>query len=395
MVYDGIERDARLVLRDLVPIENVVQSKDGRSYMMRLRPYRTIENRIDGIVLTFVDISGRLTAEKQLRDSEDRYRTLFNSIDEGFCVIEMIHDAQGRAIDYRLIDVNAAFERQTGLSGVIDKTMRSLVPDHEDHWFQSYDRVLRTGRAERFESPAKALGRYYEVFAFPVGRREDNKVGLLFNDVSERKQAETHLKLMVSELNHRVKNTLAVVQAIAQQSFSKNESVQSGRVAFEGRLAALAAAHNLLTRTHWEKTSLHELAAEVVSACSARADRFTLSGPQVYLQPGQALSIVMALHELCTNAMKYGALSDDKGKVRLEWSLQGDTPSKLKIEWQESDGPPVAPPIHRGFGSRMVERALAYELNGTVSLEFRHDGVVCIIEAPADEGIGVVGSLLS
>jgi two-component system CheB/CheR fusion protein len=131
LAYDGMERDAERALRELMPIEIVVESKEGRSYLMRVRPYRTAANRVEGVVISFVDISVRLGTEQQLRESEQKYHMLFDAIDEGFCIIELIFDERSHPIDYRFIDVNAAFERQTGLHDAVGKTMRSLVPEHE------------------------------------------------------------------------------------------------------------------------------------------------------------------------------------------------------------------------------------------------------------------------
>ncbi|MFL6579050.1 MAG: chemotaxis protein CheB [Povalibacter sp.] len=383
MVYDGIERDAQKVLRDLTPLESVVESKGGRSYMMRVRPYRTVEDRIDGVVITFVDISARLIAERQLIESERRYHMLFDSIDEGFCIIEVMFDADSNPVDYRFIDVNAAFERQTGLKSAMGKTMRSLLPAHEQSWFDIYGRIAVSKQAERFENYAAGLGRHYEVYAFPVSG-SDNRVGILFNDVTKRKESERHLRLMVAELDHRVKNTLAVVQAIAQQSFKHQDIDPGRRKAFEGRLAALAAAHNILTLTHWEKAALHDVVASVVASCGGREHRFDIQGPAIDLHASQAVPIAMALHELCTNAVKYGAFSVDRGRVKLEWSVTKAPETRLRMEWKEIDGPPVKVPTHRGFGSMMVEQALAYEFGGTATIQFLTDGVLCVIDGPMD-----------
>jgi two-component system CheB/CheR fusion protein len=382
MIYEGIERDARRVLRDLVPFETVVESKAGRSYMMRVRPYRTMDDRIDGIVITFVDITARLGAERQLRESEAQYRRLFDSIDEGFCVIDVIFDEQERPCDYRFIDVNEGFERQTGLVGAVGKTMRSLSPEHEQQWYEVYGRVAVTRQPQRFEQRAASLGRYYEVYAFPAGEPHERKVGILFNDVSVRKESEVHLKLMVDELNHRVKNTLAVVQAIAHQTFKQDGIAHEARHAFEGRLAALALAHDLLTQTHWEKASLRDIASRAAVGCGAGKQRFIAEGPDVDLHAGLAVSIAMALHELCTNAVKYGAFSTEGGRVYLRWEIVKFPQPTLRIVWEEQGGPSVTPPSRRGFGSMMVEHALAHEFKGSARIEFMPQGVVCTIEGP-------------
>jgi two-component sensor histidine kinase len=198
-------------------------------------------------------------------------------------------------------------------------------------------------------------------------------------DIHDRKRAEEHTKLLLNELNHRVKNTLAVVQGIAQQTFKDTDPV--GRQAFEGRLAALSKAHSLLTERSWSPAPLRAIVADVSHVCGAARDRIRAEGPDVMLSPRQALSIAMALHELCTNAVKYGALSNDSGVVNFTWGVRDGV---LEMHWRESGGPKVEAPKARGYGSRMIERALAHDLQGTARLDFRPEGVVCVIDAPLE-----------
>jgi two-component sensor histidine kinase len=212
---------------------------------------------------------------------------------------------------------------------------------------------------------------------------------VLFNDVSVRKEHEAHLRLMVDELNHRVKNTLAVVQAIAQQTFKRDDIEISARRAFEGRLIALAQAHNLLTQSHWEKAALEDVAVVITNRCGSRDGSFHIEGPKVDLQVHQAVPIAMALHELCTNAIKYGSLSNDSGTVYLTWQVSPGSPSMLRIEWREQGGPPVQPPARKGFGSKRVEGALAQELSGQAKIEFNPEGVRCVIEGPLQTAVPV------
>lgn len=295
----------------------------------------------------------------------------------------MIFEPQQRPYDFKFVEVNAAFERHTGLKDVVGKTIRSLVPDFEEYWYETYGRVVLTRQPERFEHRSAALGRFYEGYAFALP--EDSRIGVLFMDVSTRKEGELHLKLMVDELNHRVKNTLAVVQSIAQLTFKENTVTRDATRAFLGRLTSLAVAHNLLTRTHWEKASLQEVVQGAMAGCSSGSDddRHRIDGPRVILSPTQCISLSMAIHELCMNAMKYGALSGEHGSVEISWQvLHVSGRERLKLVWREHDGPPVAAAIHRGFGSTMVEQALAYELGGTASIEFPRTGVVCTIEIP-------------
>ena len=136
----------------------------------------------------------RAKAEEALRKSEEKYRTLFNSIDAGFCILEVFFNENELPYDYRFLEANDAFEKQTGLVDAVGKTMNEMVHGHEQYWFDIYGRIAKTGKSERFENEAKALGIYYEVYAFPVGEPEENRVGVLFNNITKRKQAEEKLK---------------------------------------------------------------------------------------------------------------------------------------------------------------------------------------------------------
>ena len=146
-----------------------------------------------------VDITERKKAEEELEKSKEKYHTLFNSIDEGFCIVEVIFDANNKPIDYCFLEMNPAFERQTGLHEAEGKLMRELAPSHEEYWFEIYGKIALTGKPMRFENRAKALNRFYEVYAFKIGGPESRKVAILFNDINERKKAEEHIKNLLEE----------------------------------------------------------------------------------------------------------------------------------------------------------------------------------------------------
>lgn len=203
-------------------------------------------------------------------------------------------------------------------------------------------------------------------------------------DIHDRKQADEHTRLLIHELNHRVKNNLATVQAIAAQTLRDAPSLHDARSDFMARLLALARAHDVLTRENWEGATLVEVIAGVVEPhCGAEGARFDLDGPPLRLGAKTALALSMALHELCTNAAKYGAFSAPEGKVSVGWRV-GRTAGEpwLHLVWREQDGPPVLPPSRRGFGSKLIERGLASELRGRVKLNFEPGGVVCTLDAP-------------
>jgi two-component sensor histidine kinase len=184
-----------------------------------------------------------------------------------------------------------------------------------------------------------------------------------------------------------VKNTLATVQSIAGQSLRRLEGPEAtaARAAFEARLLALARVHNVLTRESWDGAELGNVVADAIApldATEGQRSRFVVSGPALRLPPRLALSIAMALHELGTNAVKYGALSQEGGTVTIAWSVERQAEIRLILRWSEDGGPPVVAPTRTGFGSRLIERSLARELDGEVQLLFAATGVVCTIEAP-------------
>lgn len=206
-------------------------------------------------------------------------------------------------------------------------------------------------------------------------------------DVTDRKHAEAHRTLLANELNHRVKNTLATVQAIVVQTLRANLSHAETRDVIQGRIHSLAAASDVLTREKWDGATLTQVATTALAPFRAEGEqRIRIRGPEVMLTPRLTLAFSMAFHELATNAVKYGALTNEIGRILLDWDiLSGSHPPTLRLTWQESDGPPVSAPTRRGFGSRMIERALADELQGRAEIDYRPDGVVFMAEARLPE----------
>ena len=200
--------------------------------------------------------------------------------------------------------------------------------------------------------------------------RPSNFPGLAF-DITERKAVERQRLALMDELNHRVKNTLAVVQSLAHQSFERGTPETN---TFNGRLATLGAAHTLLTRTAWESADLFDVARDTVAVCQTDPRRISIGGPSVHLKSTPALAFASAFHELCTNAIKYGALSNDTGTVRVEWETGGE-PEELRVRWTESDGPTPKADPRKGFGLRMIQSVLASDIQGTVNMAFPPTGL--------------------
>jgi two-component sensor histidine kinase len=201
--------------------------------------------------------------------------------------------------------------------------------------------------------------------------------------------------LLIEELNHRVKNTLAILQSIAAQTF--RSASRAERQTFEGRLGALAEAHNLLSKEKWQGSELQDVAGRVLQPYAlSNPGRIRMSGPKVPLSPRLAVVLSMVLHEIATNAAKYGALSNESGTAALDWEIMADNPNpKLKLTWQETGGPHVVAPVQRGFGSRLIERSARDQLGGDATVDFLPQGVVytvvCSLDSASELQTGETG----
>jgi two-component sensor histidine kinase len=289
---------------------------------------------------------------------------------------------------------NTAYQQLVGGRDVIGQSLGDALPEIVSQGFVDLlDKVYQTGKPHigsgarvmlRSADDAEEKEHFLDFIYQPVRNSQGEVSGIFVEgqDVTERLRGEQHLRLVVNELNHRVKNTLAMIQAVAAQTFRSSEDLPQAKASFSARIMALARANDLLTGENWEGASLIDIIAGVsVAHAGNEPDRFSARGPVVRLSPKAALSLSMAMHELATNAVKYGALSNETGRVDVAWRV---TSGRLRIEWRESGGPPVKEPVRRGFGSRLVERGLAGELGGSAELHFNPEGLLCIIDAPLD-----------
>ena len=213
-----------------------------------------------------------------------------------------------------------------------------------------------------------------------------------FVDLTKHKEDEAKAKLLIDELNHRVKNTLSTVQSIVWQAMRTASDPKLMREAIESRLFALSRSHDLLTRENWVSAGLLDIvhdALEPFEVGDGRAERIVVKGENIRFSPQSALALGIVFNELATNAVKYGALSNEAGSILIEWTKE-PTPAgaQLRLRWQEKDGPPVTAPTHTGFGSRVIERSLVQELEGTIHLEYRPGGLECTMTIPISGDAG-------
>jgi PAS domain S-box-containing protein len=352
-----------------------------RTWSEHFFPVRN-DGQVQMLAAIVEETTERRAEEQRIRESEQRLRTLFDSIDEGYCLCEIILDAAGAPIDYRFLEINAHFETMTGLKNALGRTAQELAPDLEKRWFALYGDVALNGRTMRFENRSDALDRTFEVFATPVPPR--GRFALVFSDISERKQAEAYRELLIDELNHRVKNVLATIQAMASHTMRDAPSLDAFRSAFSGRLAAIAAAHDTIFNSGQGAADLESLVTKQVGPyAGSDPARLQFSGPPVRLPAAHAHALALVLHELATNAAKHGALSLDTGRIVLDWTVSDDSSgARLDMTWRESGGPTAAAPTRRGFGSRLIESALSHSLGGSVEMAYECSGLSVRLELP-------------
>lgn len=244
--------------------------------------------------------------------------------------------------------------------------------------------AARAGNSSRFQGAANTAAgnpRYWDVQVSPILAQDGKPEAILSvsRDITQMHAGEERYRMLAGELNHRIKNLLAMVSGIVNQSLrGSDEPLGMVKRRLSDRLQALAAAQDVLMMASRHGADLRQL-VEVVLSPHRSGERLTVDGPSVTLSSKCALAMALALHELGTNAVKYGALSQDGGHVDVSWSNQG---SEFHFRWQESGGPPVTPPQRRGFGSQMIEKVLGSYLGGTARLDFAPDGLVLSLDAP-------------
>jgi two-component system, chemotaxis family, CheB/CheR fusion protein len=362
------------------------------------RPIRGMEavaERPDGIRVPFIpyptplyDPSGELIgAVNMLVDITDRKRAE-QATRQLAAVVEHSDDAiLTKDLDGVITSWNRGAERLFGYTAeeTIGRLITILIPrDRHDEERDILGRIRRGEHVDHYETVRQCKDGSLLDISLTISplKDADGKIigaSKIARDITERRRAQELQKLLINEIQHRIKNTLATVQAIATQTL---RSSPKERDAFVARLHALAGAHDLLRDDNWHQAALRDLVGKALNAFQEKhRERFVIDGPGgIFLDAQKSSLLVMALHELATNAAKYGALSNETGRVRVAWETSGDGPAKsFRLCWQESGGPPVKPPKQKGFGSLLIERALQNQL-GQARLDFHPEGLVCAIE---------------
>jgi two-component sensor histidine kinase len=308
----------------------------------------------------------------QLR-TEEGLKAILDGIGVGFYAVDR---------DWRLVLFNEEAERhfKVAAADVLGRVLWKAFPrTRETGLGQLFLKTMASRQAVRSETESVVFpGRWLAYRLFPLG----DGIGVVFRDTTDRRKAEAQRDLLVRELEHRIKNTLSIVQSIAAQTFGNSGIDPVAQQTFEERLIALSNVHGVLTQHSWDSADLQEVMLTAIRPhATSTGERFAVSGPMLRLGPKSAVALSMAVHELCTNAIKYGALSSDKGRVEVSWIVEA---GRFRWRWHERGGPLVMAPQRTGFGSRMIERLLAGQLAGRVTIDYQPTGVICDIDAPLD-----------
>ncbi|HJV41880.1 sensor histidine kinase, partial [Caulobacter sp.] len=371
-------------------------TRDGRTEWIRwsMAPWRTDANEsgggeIGGLVLYTEVVTANIEARMKLEAAEARYRAVFDQAAMGVARLTPTGE---------ILEANDSFcallrREREDLLGV---ALQSLAhPDFLDAMLASAATLL-SGERETCAAERRFLvpgGDIWIHLTASMVRIDGQPAYILaiISDISARKEAEdaqqhyqAQLRLLINELNHRVKNTLATVQSMAAQTLRNEPDPTVAFEKFEARLMGLSRVHDILTRESWHGAELREVAERALQPFDEAGARVSIEGPPVRLQPGGALTMALILHELATNALKYGALSNAQGRVRLAWTYDPATRA-LEVAWTESGGPPVSPPMRKGFGSRLIERSLRGEMQGETTVDYRPDGLRCVLRAGLPE----------
>ena len=344
-------------------------------------------------ILAVRDIAERRRRQELIKENRRTFLQLADNIEDVLWVKDIANS--------KVMFVNAAYEKLWGctprdLYADWADWLRTVVPDDRERVRAAHDASMTLGSYDETYRIHRADGALRWIrdrgWVIPPESGPARRVAGIAMDITDQMEKQERDRRIRSELNHRIRNTMSAVIAIASQTALRSPSVEVFTEAFNGRLMALAAAHSTLTRSNWRSASLRDLIRQVLQPFASENGVLTLTGPEVSLSPRQTLGLSLVFHELATNAVKHGAWRVAEGRVAVLWSLdRAESELWLRIEWREQGGPEVHPPQKRGFGSDLIEKSVSYDLRGHSEQIFDRQGLRCEISIPLSVPAG--GSL--
>jgi len=353
---------------------------------LHVDPIVASDGSIEGIMCTAVDVSRMRSLESEQRRLSEDLATAAQRYEFALRGSNVAVFTQDRDLRYTSVSKSLFGLDPKDIQG---KTDDDILPDGNAAAMVALKHeVLEQGEARdaQFRFEHGDVTRWYDFHLEPMRDVSGSAIGLTGAavDVTDQKQSEAHLRLLMRELTHRSKNLLAVIQAMARQTARHTGDVQTFLERFSARVQALARSHDLLVQESWHGASLRELVRMQLSHyLDQNPDQLSMTGPDIRLKPEAAQSLGLALHELAANASKHGAWSRSRGHVDISWKTLSD--GGVELLWRESDGPKVAVPKRRGFGSVVIEHNLSRVLDAKVELDFVSEGLTCRVAVPKNQ----------
>jgi len=388
-----LEALGRQVLETGEPIEQELSIEDGaENYALRVLPYRDLNGAIDGVILVFADVTKIRQAQADalrnqglVRQRSQEIETLYRTAPVGMAMIDR---------NRRFLRVNQHFADLAGHSvdALMGRTLSDMLPTLADRIQgaigEAFDKAKEIANIEAAVRINGEAARDFLIDVYPY--EEDGRVtalGVIVKDVTELRRLEKELRRLMDELQHRVKNTLATVASIVNQTVSSRGNRAELIEALKSRIGALAATHNLLTKRDWRDASLRDILDAELGPYN-ETGRIRLNGPDVRLPPKHALTLTLTLHELATNAAKYGALAHETGELCIEWKVSVESAgSILRLDWVETGVPDVPAKVKESFGAKLIKSAVAHDLQGACVYDLGAQGLRCTLSFPFERGV--------
>ncbi|WID98821.1 CheR family methyltransferase [Bosea vestrisii] len=386
---------ARAAVDKLAMSEETIRADNGRSYSLRVQPYRTGDNRIAGAVASFVDVTELERSQTRIAEARDYAQAIVRTVHNPMIVLDgslRVQSANPAFYQYFQVDAKETeghhvYELGNGQWGIpaLRKLLEDLLPTQG--WIADF----------LVEHDFPQIGRRWLALNAQRIIGYGDRPGLIllaFNDMTERKQAELHREMLVAELSHRVKNSLMVVQSLAAQTLNSSRTLEEFGKAFTGRIQALGRAHDIALRGGFQRVALGGIVGQALAPFRINGRIEIAEGPLVDFEPVVSQSLTLMLHELATNALKYGALSTGAGMVSVGWRIEanGSNPH-LSLTWTESGGPAVSAPGRVGQGTRFIKGSARHELRGEATLDFLPEGLLATIAFPLKDAVNTTSAI--